>query len=307
MAIKPGKQSKVPKQARKNLPQIKRNIEGASTYFKENVVHYNELMNFVYNTTVNQTDKDALKAMDKPVIEFNIVEAFISRLLGEFAKQEPSAEVRGCNDSVSPQLVEFIESFMRGFLKDAKSRQTLYNVYKSCLGGGYGIFKIYTEYEHNKSFNQVIKVKAHPHPTRVFFDPDAKNPSKDDGKYCFESYVKTKEEVEEMAPNIDLSKIDYYPDIEGVQWYFADKDEKKHIVVFDYYEKKRVKRTAHLLADGSVMNSAEFTKYKAEFSGIEQPLESKETRTYYDTIIVRYRLIGDEIISYEETDYDYFP
>ena len=47
-------------------------------------------------------------------LEFNILEAYVSRLLGEFSKQEPSIEVSAENpENADPQTIEVVEQHMR--------------------------------------------------------------------------------------------------------------------------------------------------------------------------------------------------
>jgi hypothetical protein len=69
------------------LNEIKKNIERAHEYFIKNVNRFNDFMKFVFQTSLSSDDITKLDVLQKPAIEFNILEAMISRLRGEFANK----------------------------------------------------------------------------------------------------------------------------------------------------------------------------------------------------------------------------
>src|SRR5579872_6852827 len=99
------------------LPDLKKTVEEAHRYFEENASRFNKFMKFVFKSSLNQQEVAALMTTGKPTIEFNILEAYISRQRGEFAKHEPMIEVHAADgvplSSLTPQFLET--------LKDRKS------------------------------------------------------------------------------------------------------------------------------------------------------------------------------------------
>jgi hypothetical protein len=86
------------------LKNLKKTVEEAQEYFSENVDRFNEFIKFVFKTSMNQQEVAALLTTGKPTIEFNILEAYISRLRGEFAKQQPSINVRAADGVCGPRV-----------------------------------------------------------------------------------------------------------------------------------------------------------------------------------------------------------
>ena len=79
------------------LQELKDTVEEAQEYFQENAQRYNEFMRFVFKSSLTDNEAATLADTGKPTIEFGILEAYISRLRGEFAKQQPSLEVRAAD------------------------------------------------------------------------------------------------------------------------------------------------------------------------------------------------------------------
>ena len=74
----------------RELERIKQNIKDGYLYFKKNNNRYHEFKRFVFETTLTASDITVLQQTEKPTIECNIMEAYISRLRGEFSKHVPS-------------------------------------------------------------------------------------------------------------------------------------------------------------------------------------------------------------------------
>ena len=98
---------------RDRLKDIKEKIEQSRQYFDKNIQRYNDFLQFVYETSLTPEDINKLTALKKPTIEFNILEAYINRLLGEFMKQEPTINVRASDsvpvDGLTPEFLQTMQ------------------------------------------------------------------------------------------------------------------------------------------------------------------------------------------------------
>ena len=68
-------------------------MRNAHDYFKDNYDRYNEFIRFVFESNLTGDEITLLQTMGRPQLEFNTLESKISRLLGEFSKQEPDIMV----------------------------------------------------------------------------------------------------------------------------------------------------------------------------------------------------------------------
>jgi Phage P22-like portal protein len=299
----------VAKKHQSNLDRIKTNIENAYNYFKPNYDRWHEWSKFIFLTSLTAKDEEYLKMVGKPPLECNILEAFISRLRGEFYKQEPSIEVMADNDTqVDPNMIKVVEGHIRHILTAANNDNSEYVAYTDMLAGGFSVLEVCTEYSNPTSMNQVIKFGRAFDPTLCGFDPLARLPHKGDGRYCFKIYPKTKEEFEQEWEGVDISEIKFDKAIEGFNWSYSTSKEDILLVV-DYYEKKKRTVKIGMLPNGKTIKEDDYKQMHEQWQDITQPPvvpDDKWRKTTIETIC-RYRLIENQIIEYIETDFKMLP
>jgi len=186
------------------LEELKKKVEDWHKYFGGNIKRYEEFMRFVFKSTMTNDEKDALKDIDKPTLEFNVLESFISKLRGEFAKQQPGLTIRAQDGiplrMLTPKFTEtmkVVEAHLRAIFFDGSNDMLEYNIYTDLLAGGFSALRVFTEYVNELSFEQKIGLERVFNPTLVGFDPLAVKSHKGDGRYCFELYPLTKDQFED--------------------------------------------------------------------------------------------------------------
>ena len=294
-----------------NLSRIKRNIATSYLYFEDNYKRFRDFRRFVFCESVTEDQRAMLRRLNRPATEFNILEAFISRLLGEFAKQEPSITVSPAEDApVPPELCKIIENNIRHVMYDANKNSFAYEIYKDLLSGGFSVAKIWTEYASPMSMEQVIRWARSFDPTLCGFDPLARASHKGDGAYSFELFPVLQEDFEMMYPDLRVEELEYLRDIEGFSWTYEDSQQRKTILVGEYYEKKKRKVKIVKIANGATMPLSEYNKLAKkwqELNVLEQiPVIVSRRTTELETICY-YKIIGCKVLEYRETDYTYLP
>lgn len=292
------------------LKRLKANIEKSYAFFEENIKRFNFFRKFVFQTSLSEKDIKALEETGKPVLEFNTLEAYISRLRGKFSKQEPSIAVRLLDHSqLNPDLPALLEAHLRSIFCEANHNGCEYEVYTDILSGGFSAIRVCTDYMHEKSFDQIIKMARVYDPTLVGFDPLAVLPHKGDGRYCFELIPKTKQEFQKEFPNVDLSNLKFSRELDGFSWSYQGNNEAI-LLICDYYEKKQTSKKLIRLSTG---DSLFYEDYQALLQHWQQagilsqfPRIIEERQTKIETIH-RYQLIESQVLTHEETDYKYLP
>ena len=300
------------------LEDVKSNIMSAQKYFAKNVLRYHDFMKFVFQTSISSDDETKLAVLQKPCIEFNILEAMISRLRGEFAKQEPSIIARAADgvrvEDLTPDFLKtlnVIENHLRELFFDATNDSLEYNVYSDLLAGGYSVVHIYTDYVNELSFEQNIKMERVFDPTLTGFDPMARESHKGDGNYCFELIPMSREDFEEKFGTNASEKMKFLrsSSIGGFEWSYISQD-KETVLVANYYEKKKKREKIVKLSNGHVIVKRHYEDFLKLWEGqnfIEQaPIVIEERDSLIETID-RYVICETEILSHEETSYKYLP
>jgi Phage P22-like portal protein len=295
-----------------NLGRIRKNVASSYSYFLDNTKRFREFREYVFRQSINTQQKTILQQLNRPIVEFNILEAYISRLLGEFSKHEPSIEVSPAEGvPVDQAVLDVVEGHIRHIFYQANKDSFAYEIYKDLLSGGYSVAKIWTDYAGPMSFDQQIYLSRVFDPTLVGFDPLARAPHKGDGHYSFEIYPMLEEDFIRAYPDAPISTIGYMRDIEGFNWSYKDAVNQKVVLLADYYEKKKRKVRIVKLANGRVMTMRDYEKlqkYWEEEQFIEQiPVVVGKPRWTELETVCNYKFIENEILEYQETDYTYLP
>lgn len=302
----------VAKSASDKLARIKEDVSTSYKYFQDNYKRFHEFRKYIFKESITEQQKAAMQQLHRPVLEFNILEAYISRLLGEFAQQEPSICVTPAEGVPIPyEVLNIVEGHIRHILHQADKDSFSYEIYKDLLSGGYSVAKVWTDYSSPMSFNQQIYLSRVFDPTLCGFDPAARASHKGDGQYCFEVFPMDTKDFERDYPDVELKGINYERDFEGFNWSYKDAMGKKLILVVDYFEKKKRRTRIVRLADGRVMTVKDYERMQAyweKMNFIEQlPIVVGKPRWTELETVCRYRLIENQVLEYEETDYTYLP
>lgn len=298
------------------LEELKKSVEEAQQYFNDNVQRYEKFTKFVFKSSLTDIEASTLSGRGMPTIEFNILEAYISRLRGEFAKQQPSLMVRAADgvpismlDKQFTATLEVVEAHLRAVFFDGANDMLEYNIYSDLLAGGFSVMRVYTDYINEMSFEQNIFVERAFDPTLCVFDPLARDSHKGDGRFCGELHPMTREEFEEEFGSKITEEMKFTRSLSGFDWSFQNEQEEI-VLVCDYYEKQCTKENVLKLSNGHSVTEKEYNKFLEEWetSGmIEQPpIPVKKRKTFIEKI-VRYRFCEKALLDVVETNYKYLP
>jgi len=299
------------------ITDLKKTVEEAQEYFSHNVERFNEFMRFVFKSSMEQQEVAALVTTGKPTIEFNILEAYISRLRGEFATQQPALNVRAADgvplSSLTPEFIhtlKVIEGYLSAILSESADDMLAYNVYTDLLAGGFSVVKVMTEYINEMSFEQNICFTRVFDPTLCFFDPLARDSHKGDGRYCGELSPMTRKAFEETYGKEATEKMTFTRELSGFSWSFKNESEDI-VLVCDFYEKKCKREKIVKLSNGRVIPEKTYKKFIEVWNDqghIEQPPEIVgEPRMTTIETICRYRFCESMVLEYVETDFKHLP
>lgn len=289
------------------LPRIKKNITKAFETDKENNDRYHKFKTFANKTTISEDEADRLEALQKPVIEFNMSNSPLSRLYGEFYKQEPGIYVSAApGHRVHPMLMEIVEGHIRYVLAEAKQEDNQGLIYYDQLEGGFSRGEVYIDYVSDMSFDTCIKFERIYEPTMAGEDPAARKKTKRDAEWYFKLFPMTLDELKLRYPHIDTNKLSFSKDSGGgFAWSFRVGNEKM-VMLAEYYEKKRKSANLVKLSSGHTMLEEDYKKHLAVHEAMgymEAPPVVVQERKTTITRFNRYRLIETEVLEFDKTDY----
>jgi len=294
------------------LSTIHKYIKQSYGYFRDNYRRYDDWLRYIYVTTITPAERTALAATQKPQIEFNKMEAYLNRQVGEFAKAQPELTVGVREGQEIPyQILQLVQGHLEEKFHEAKVNGIQVEAFKQAAAGGMSVFKLWSSYMSDTSFAQDIHLGLPMSPTLCLFDVDAKLVHKGDGKYCAEMIPMRREVAEDRWPQLKESGMSFARSgsDDAFNWSFHQAD-IDILMVCDFYVKKQTRFRLVQLANGQTMPKDEYEKFVEEWemSGrMEQAPAIVRERTTYRKRICRYRCVEDRVLEYEETPFHELP
>lgn len=298
------------------LPDLKKYVEEAQQANSGNVNRFERFVKFVFKSSMDNNQTTTLQENGMPTLEFNILEAVVSKKRGDFAQQQPNLSVRAA-DGVPIEMLDkqfvatlsVVEAHLRAIFFDGANDMLDYNVYSDLLAGGWSVLRVFTEYVNEMSFEQNICVERVFDPTLTVFDPLARKSHKGDGRYAAELYPMTEEQFIDEFGEEASKEMTYTRALSGFDWSFQNETQKV-VLVCDFYEKKKKKTTIYKLSNGHSVTKEEYKKFLEQWDSkgqIEQPPAIVSERKTLLEYICRYRFCESRVLDYVETNFKFLP
>lgn len=305
--------SYVKKSATDSFEDIKGDVEKGWLYFKKNYKIFNEYIRFVFKSSLTLADRSVNNELDKPNMEWNILEAFVSRLCGEFSKMDAGFIVRGKEGVklIDPNVIELVEAHLKAAFGSGNTNDLSYHLYRNILAGGYDVAKIYTDYADEKSFDQKIYIEPVFDPTLTVFDPLARKSHKGDGRFACELFPKSASEAEEIYGSDILKDVKFTRGSSLASFNWSYRNQKEDILLFGEFFKKRMKKVKILkLANGHVVTEKQYEDFMAKWEEagiVEQAPIILKSRMTDIQMIDKYTITGTKIVDHKETNFSMLP
>src|SRR3990167_4001074 len=221
----------------------------------------------------------------RPCLVVDKLNQHVMQVVNDERQNRPQIKVRPVDDKGDPEVAKIYDGILR-HIQDSSRADVAYDTAFECaVDGGFGFWRILTEYCDPLSFEQDIRIKRLRNRFAVYLDPERQEPDGSDARYGFILYKVRKEDFKKEFGKKGEEALESF-DYEGkefLDWYGDD-----WIVYAEYFWKERKKQKILLLSDGSVV-------LKEEYSETSDLTVQKERETH--TVTVRWRkLTGTAIL-----------
>lgn len=184
----------------------------------------------------------------RPMYTFNRLRQAIKQVTNDQRQNRPQIKVRPWEES-DKDLAEIRQGLIRGIEARSNAGLAYDEAFKFAVGGGYGVWRIRTEYADAESFDQDIILEPVYNPYSVKFDPTSRKRDRSDGMFAFVEQRFPRQEFSRRWPKAELTPFN-----SGLAW-APDWCDEGSILVVEYWYKVVETRTIYLLSDGSVVDS----------------------------------------------------
>lgn len=189
------------------------------------------------------------EANGRPYLEINQLPQFIKQVVNDQRQNRPAIKIRPAGSDANTDVAETLEGLVRHIEYDSNAAAAYDSAFEHAVTSGRGYWRICTEYDGDKSFDQKILVKRIPDPNTVKMDPDYQEPDASDIQYCFVDESVLKDDFEVRFP--DAKPIDWdgaKTTTDEASWF----DGADKVIIADYFRLVYTPRKLILLSDGTI-------------------------------------------------------
>lgn len=196
------------------------------------------------------SDDEAAKNKGKPCFTINRIAGAIDQLVGDERQNQTAITVNPIGSGATEELATTFSGLIRNIENVSNAHDAYSNAFAEACTGGYGGFKLITEYE-DEGFNQQIRIEPIKSATSsLFFDVAATSYDKRDTQFAFLITDMPKAEYEDKYPDSDInswSSTQVSNSCSG--WVNEDS-----VRLAEYWVKTPVTKEIALLSDGRVID-----------------------------------------------------
>lgn len=206
----------------------------------------------------------------RPCLTVNITAQHCNQVMNNIRQNRPAAKVSPVDDNADVETAKILGGMLRTIQRNSNADTAHDIAAEFALYGGEGYWRVVTEYEDEKSFDQTIRIKAIDNPMLVYIDPDAKEADRSDAKWGFVFEDISKDQAREEHPDIDPSSW-----VEDNRRGWVRNDQIRRA---EYFWCEDLPDTLYLMEDGSTIIKSELPEgYEVQMQGETGMLMAGET------------------------------
>ncbi|MFC6790586.1 portal protein [Methylobacterium komagatae] len=199
-----------------------------------------------------QWPEDAkLARAGRPCLEFNRLPTTIAQITGDIRQMRPAVKVVPVDSRGDVKTADVIAGMVRYVENRSDAPAAYFTGADQQVAAGIGHWRVETEYGSDSTFEQEIRISAIPDGIAVRWDPDAKNPTREDARFCFVPVDMSRDVFEETYPDATAAEMG---DAELTQSGLSEWATADTVRVAEYWTKSPIKKTLALMPDGEILD-----------------------------------------------------
>ena len=185
----------------------------------------------------------------RPCLTINKIPQFIQQVTNDQRQNRPSIKVSPVDSGADPETAKIIQGLIRHIEYDSGADAAYDTAFDGAATGGFGYFRIITDYVSPLSFDQKILIKRIKNAFSVYYDPYVQEADGSDAMYAFIVEDLSPDEFRARYPKAQISSMPDWASVgDEMPWWIRDGGCR----VAEYYCKKLEPAELCQLSDGSV-------------------------------------------------------
>ena len=185
----------------------------------------------------------------RPCLTINKLPTFIKQVTNDARQNKPSIKCHAVDNDASAETAEIINGLIRNIEYTSNADVAYDTALDHAVTGGYGYFRISTDYSGDGTFDQDLRIDRVVNPLTIWGDPHSREADSSDWNRAFVSEMIAKDDFKRKYPDAQASDWDSSAVKDG-HWV---NDERVRIA--EYWTREEVVKKILKLSDGSVVSS----------------------------------------------------
>lgn len=176
------------------------------------------------------TNDELVERDGRPCIVINKCNTNNKQIKNDARQNKPRIKVRPADSKADPKTAEIFNGIIRS-IENASDADSAYdNGIDNAVDGGWGYWRVVTEYCDDDVFEQDIRIKRIVNRFSVYMDPNAREADKSDAKWCFITEVISHDEFKEQFKDIEITDWEQGQGESNAGWI-----DKQTVRIAEYY------------------------------------------------------------------------
>lgn len=200
----------------------------------------------------------------RPCLTVNKLAAMGRQIVNDARRNKPGITVHPVDSDGDPETAEIINGLIRNIEQSSNSEVAYDTALEHAVFGGFGYFRINTQYATDDTFDQDIVIERISNPLSVYPDCYATGADSADWNWCFVTDQMTKAQFKRQYPGAE--QVDWKGEAwRGMSSPWLDGD---FVQVAEYWVRDKIRRTILLLSDQTVIETEVYEANKAAFDAV---------------------------------------
>jgi len=244
-----------------------------------------------------------IERKDRPMLTLDHIGQSVRKVLGNIRQNMPSIKVDPVDDGADKETADVLEDLTRQIEQSSNARNAYINAAKFQVKMGFGVWRVNTVVNQDDIFDQDIVILPIKNPFTAYYDPDAIQPQKQDGRFWIISETLSMKQFEAKFPKVKVPLGIPNQGIGETQTRWFDSNSVR---IGEYFIKSKKKKNITQLSNGVVVNTKDISNEDIQLYQAQGITPVKDRDVEVD-VINWYKLTAFEILEHIEWPSKLFP
>lgn len=227
------------------------------------------------------------EAEGRPCLTINKLPSFIRQVTNDARQNRPSIKCHPVDDDASEEVSEILNGLIRNIEYSSNADVAYDTALDHAVTGGFGYFRISTDYASDDTFEQDILIERVVNPLNIYGDPYSTSADSSDWNVAFVTELLPKAEFERKYPKAATQGFE--ADDHNDQWFTDDR-----VRIAEYWVREEVPAMVFKLSSGEVVSEESYAKMQDLLEVMQVTVEDRRQAMSHK--VTQYIITGAEVL-----------